>query len=114
MEITLTTTIPDDTAAHLQNGSALPLPRRLLELAVVKAFESALITEREVMTTLGLADQAALAECVQQFTRQDQLTLREIACRQQAILSQAESDSWPEESALPEAPITNSVTEFLC
>ena len=113
MEITLTTTIPDDTAANLQNGSAIPLTRRLLELAISKAYESALITEREAMNTLGFENSAVLAECFQQFAVQEQRTLGEIARRQQSILSQIESDCWPEEPDLPEAPIADSVKEFL-
>jgi hypothetical protein len=113
MEITLTAKIPDDTAAKLQNGSTIPLPRRLLELAVIKAFEAALITEREAMNALGLADGAALAACFQQFTPQDQHTMSDIVRRQQAILNQMESDAWPEEPDVPEAPTANSVNEFL-
>lgn len=62
MEITLTTTIPDDTAENLQNGSTTPLPRRLLELAVIKAYESDLITEREVMNIVGFEDREDLQD----------------------------------------------------
>ena len=56
MEVTVTATIPDDAAAKLQNGSATPLGRRLLELATIKAYEAKLITVRQVQEILGLED----------------------------------------------------------
>ena len=108
MEITLTTTIPDETAANLQDGSATPLPRRLLELAVIKAYESDLITEREVMNILGFADRAELSEFFRQYAVRDvsnhQGALGEISRRQGAILKQVESNCWPEELDISEAP----------
>lgn len=125
MEITLTTTIPDDTAANLQNGSAAPLPRRLLELAVIKAYESSLITEREVLNVLGFKDREALCEFFKQYDLREpqrdvsaphasyQRTLDESGRRQEAILKQVESSCWPEEPDIPEAPITSSIKEFL-
>lgn len=67
MEITLTTTIPDETAVHLQNGSITPLPRRLLELAAIKAHEADLITEREVMEMLGFEDREELYEFFKRY-----------------------------------------------
>ena len=51
MEVTLT--IPDKVAEEIQNVSSTPLPRRLLELAVIQAHEDELITERDVMDVLG-------------------------------------------------------------
>lgn len=49
----ITLTIPDDVAADLQNGYSVPVARRLLELAAIKAYEAGLITERQVMEMLG-------------------------------------------------------------
>jgi len=122
MEITLTATIPDDTAARLQNGSVTPLPRRLLELATIKAYESGLIAKREAMIILGFGDAEELHEF---FKRHDvgdhvsatnqirQRSLGAIGQRQAAILKKVESGFWPEEPDIPEAPITSSVKEFL-
>ena len=67
MKITLTTTISDDTAMHLQVGSMTPLPRRLLELAAIKAHEANLITEREVMEMLGFEDREELYEFFKRY-----------------------------------------------
>ncbi len=53
MEITFSTTIPDDVAAGIQNGSTTPLVRRLLELAATKAYEADLITKYQVQEMLG-------------------------------------------------------------
>ena len=36
MEITINATISDNITAAIQNGSATPLPRRLLELAAIR------------------------------------------------------------------------------
>jgi len=122
MEITLTANIPDDTAAHLQDGSATPLPRRLLELAVIKAYESGLITEREAMNILGFEDEEQLSEFFKRYDVRDHMSatnprrqraLGAIGRRQEAILSKVESGFWPEEPDVPEAPITSSVKEFL-
>jgi len=60
MEVTLT--IPDKVAEEIQNGSSTPLPRRLLELAVIQAHEDELITERDVMDVLGLEGREELHE----------------------------------------------------
>ncbi|MGH9834798.1 MAG: UPF0175 family protein [Blastocatellia bacterium] len=122
MEITLTTTIPDDIAASLQNGSTTPLPRRLLELAVIKAYESGLITESEAMNILGFENKEELSEF---FKRYDvsaqalsakpshQRALAEIGRRQEDILRKVESGFCPEEPYIPEAPISSLVKEFL-
>jgi hypothetical protein len=53
MEITLTTSIPDDTAANLHSGTTIPLPRLLLEAATIKVYETDLITEREALEIPG-------------------------------------------------------------
>ena len=53
MEITMNVTIPDDVAADIQNGSSAPLPRRILELAAIQAYESGLITKHQVKEMLG-------------------------------------------------------------
>jgi len=120
----LTTTIPDDTAANLQNGSATPLPRRLLELAVIKAFEFDLITEREAMNVLGFENREEMVEFFRQYDVRDhhrnapapnsihQRALGEIGRRQEVILKKVESSVWPEEPDIPEAPITSSVKEY--
>jgi hypothetical protein len=53
MEVTFSTTIPDDVAAGIQNGSNTPLVRRLMELAAIKAYEAGLITRFQVQEMLG-------------------------------------------------------------
>lgn len=60
MEITFSATIPDDVAAGIQNGGSTPLPRRLLELAAIRAYEADLITSRQVQEMLGLEDREEL------------------------------------------------------
>ncbi len=60
MEVTLT--IPDKVAEEIQNGCSTPLPRRLLELAVIQAHEDELITERDVMDVLGFESREELHE----------------------------------------------------
>lgn len=60
MEIVLTAHISDQVAAELQQGSNIPLPRRLLELAALKALETDLISERGVMEMLGFAEREEL------------------------------------------------------
>ncbi|MBL8189558.1 MAG: hypothetical protein JNK38_16225, partial [Acidobacteria bacterium] len=52
MELTLT--IPDDVASEIQNGSKMPLSRKVLELTAVKAYETNVIDEWEVIKMLGL------------------------------------------------------------
>ena len=60
MEITFNTFIPDDVAADLQSGSKTPLPRRLLELAAIRAYEAGLVTEWGVIDMLGFEDREEL------------------------------------------------------
>jgi hypothetical protein len=45
--------IPETVAADIRNGSETPLPRRLLELAAIKAYEAGLITKFQVQEMLG-------------------------------------------------------------
>jgi hypothetical protein len=52
--------LPDAVAAAIRNGSSDPLDRRLLEFATIQAHELDLITEREVMETLGFEDREEL------------------------------------------------------
>lgn len=47
-------TIPEEVAADIQNGSNMPLARRLLELAAMKAYEADLISKFQVQQMLGL------------------------------------------------------------
>jgi hypothetical protein len=58
----VTLSIPDTVAADIRNGAATPLARRLMELATVKAYESDLITEGQVMETLGFESREDLLE----------------------------------------------------
>jgi hypothetical protein len=74
MEITLRAIIPDETAAKLQNGSPTPLPRRLFELAIIKAHETDLITEREVMEMLGLEGREDLYEFFKRYDVRSRFT----------------------------------------
>lgn len=60
MEITFNTFIPDEVAADIQNGSTTPLPRRLLELAAIRAYEAGLVTEWGVIDMLGFEDREEL------------------------------------------------------
>jgi hypothetical protein len=56
MEITMT--IPDDVAAEIQNGTSLPLSRRLLELAALEAYKSGLLTSSQVQKLLGFGNRS--------------------------------------------------------
>jgi hypothetical protein len=58
--------IPETVAADIQNGGATPLARRLMELAAIEAYESGLITERQVMETLGFESREDLLEFFRQ------------------------------------------------
>jgi hypothetical protein len=51
MEITLT--IPDNLAAEIQDGSATPLSRRLLELAALEGYKSGIFTLPQIQALLG-------------------------------------------------------------
>ncbi|SRR6266498_1553053 len=63
----VTLSIPESVAADIQNGAAMPLARRLIELAAVKAYESDLITERQVMETLGFESREQLLEFFRRY-----------------------------------------------
>lgn len=51
MEITLT--IPDEVAAGIQNGSKLPVSRKLLEMAALEGYKSGLLTLAQIQAMLG-------------------------------------------------------------
>ncbi len=53
-------TIPEDVAADIRNGSNVPLARRLLELAAIKAYEADLISSRQVREMLGFESREEL------------------------------------------------------
>jgi hypothetical protein len=93
-----------------------------LELAVIKAYESGLITEREAMNILGFENGEELSEFFKRYdvsaqalstNPSHQRALAEIGRRQEDILRKVEAGFRPEEPDIPEAPITPSVKEFL-
>jgi hypothetical protein len=65
MEVTLS--IPDDLASEIQNGTEMPLDRRLLELVAIQVHLSNLITEREVMELLGFEDSEELFQFFKRY-----------------------------------------------
>jgi len=65
MELTLT--IPDDVASEIQNGSKMPLSRKVLELTAVKAYETNVIDEWEVIKMLGLDGREELYELFKRY-----------------------------------------------
>jgi hypothetical protein len=87
MEITLNVKIPDDVAADIQNGSSTPLPRRLLELAAIKAYEADLITEWGVIDMLGLEDREELYTLFKRYDVRDHSYTMEEFERGQAVLA---------------------------
>ncbi|MCI0388083.1 MAG: UPF0175 family protein [Acidobacteria bacterium] len=61
MDIVLT--VPDQAEAGLKdllNGSLSSLPRRILELATIRAYEMDSISEKQVMTILGFSEREQL------------------------------------------------------
>lgn len=61
MDIVLT--VPDSAELglkDLQNGSLSPLPRRILELATIRAYETGNIGEKQVMDILAVEDREDL------------------------------------------------------
>jgi hypothetical protein len=54
--------IPETVAADIQNGGATSLARRVMELAAIKAYESGIITERQVMEMLEIESREDLLE----------------------------------------------------
>ena len=66
--------IPETVAADIQNGAAMPLARRLIELAAVKAYESDLITEGQVMETLGFESREDLLEFFRRYEVRGKIT----------------------------------------
>ncbi len=58
MEVTMT--IPDDIAAALQNGSAKPLSRRVLELLAVDLYKSGQLSSPQAQAMLGFENRFEL------------------------------------------------------
>lgn len=87
MEITLT--IPDDVAREIQNGCAMPLSRRVLELTAVKAYEANLIDEWEVIEMLKLDGREELYELFKRYdVRATHFDLQKESEKLAALLSQ--------------------------
>jgi len=87
MEVTLT--IPDNIASEIQNGSPTPLPRRLLELAAIKAYEANLIDEWEVIEMLGLDGREELYEFFKRYdVRATHIDLQKESEKLAALLAQ--------------------------
>jgi hypothetical protein len=79
MEITLNVTIPDDVAASIENGEGVPLARRLLELAAIRAYESGLITKYQVQEMLGLKSRFEVDALFKMYdVRDDSFTMEEL------------------------------------
>lgn len=70
MEIILT--IPDNIAAEIQSHNGVPLARRVLELAAIKAHEQGLLTEWDVIDLLGLDGREELYALFKQYDVRDQ------------------------------------------
>jgi hypothetical protein len=87
MEITLNVTISDEVAADIQNGSNIPLSRRLLELAAIKAYEADLITEWGVIDMLGLEDREELYALFKRYDVRDHSYTMEEFEKGQAVLA---------------------------
>jgi hypothetical protein len=77
MQVVLT--IPDNIAAEIQNGSALPIERRILELAAIQAHLADLLTEREVMEMLGFDDREELWEFFKRYDVRSKHTSEDFA-----------------------------------
>jgi hypothetical protein len=77
MEITFNASIPDDVVAAIQNGSSTPLPRRMLELAAMQAYQAKLIGERDVMDMLGLAIRDDLYQLFKRYDVRSDYTTEE-------------------------------------
>ena len=77
--------IPDDVAAAIRHGADVPLSRRLLELAAIKAHEADLITEREVMEMLGFEDREELWEFFKRHDVRSKYTAEDFASERAAL-----------------------------
>lgn len=87
MELTLT--IPDDVASEIQNGSTIPLSRRVLELTAVKAYETNVIDEWEVIKMLGLGGREELYELFKRYdVRATHIDLQKESEKLAALLAQ--------------------------
>ncbi|MGE0131732.1 MAG: UPF0175 family protein [Blastocatellales bacterium] len=87
MEVTLV--IPDDVASEIQKGSPIPLSRRLLELAAIKAYEANLIDEWEVIEMLGLDGREELYEFFKRYdVRAEHIDLQKESEKLAALLAQ--------------------------
>ncbi len=87
MEVTLT--IPDGIASEIQNGSTTPLPRRLLELAAIKAYEANLIDEWEVIEMLKLDGREELYELFKRYdVRAEHIDLQKESEKLAALLAE--------------------------
>lgn len=87
MEVTMV--IPDDVASEIQNGSTTPLPRRLLELAAIKAYEANLIDEWGVIEMLGLDGREELYEFFKRYdVRAAHIDLQEESEKLAALLAE--------------------------
>ncbi|HZF40946.1 MAG TPA: UPF0175 family protein [Blastocatellia bacterium] len=101
--------IPETVAADIQNGATIPLARRLIELAAVKAYESDLITEGQVMETLGFEGREELLEFFRRYEVRGKITpehLEEEAGRTWADVI-AELDVMPSDENCPPDLSTN-------
>ena len=77
MQITLT--IPDEIAADLQNGSAAPLSRRLLELLAIELYKADVFTSRQVREFLGFETREELWELFKKYdVRDHHFTMEEL------------------------------------
>lgn len=86
MEITLT--IPDDIAAEIQSHNGVPLARRVLELAAIKAYEQELLTEWGVIGFLGLDGREELYELFKRYDiRATHIDLKKESEKLAALLS---------------------------
>jgi hypothetical protein len=70
----VTLSIPETVAADIQNGGATPLARRLMELAAIEAYESGLITERQIMETLEFESREELLDFFERHDVRSKIT----------------------------------------
>ena len=71
--------IPSNIVEVLQNSSATPIDRQILELAAIQAYESELITGRQVMKMLGFESREELYALFKAYGLQDQsFTMEEL------------------------------------
>lgn len=79
--------IPSNIAKILQSISGTPLDRQILELAAIQAYESELITERQVMKMLGFESREELYALFKAYGLQDQSFTMEELVRGRETLS---------------------------